>query len=491
MAGAGRKRTFDVSRREALSNWLANQLGAERVHIVAANVLDGGAIQENWRLEVEIVGGRREGRHSWVLRTDAVSRLSLSHDRGREFAVLTAAHGAGICVPEPVLRCADRAVIGAPFMISERVNGTARPREIIPSGAVAAHGEELARQLGQMLARIHAIDPEKAGLGFLPRPPAPPARFRVSIFRACLEEVSEPRPALEYILTWLDRNAPTGIEIVLCHGDYRTGNYMVDLTRDAALTGILDWEFAHLGDRHEDVGYLTAPCWRFGGDMGDPRCVVGGVGGIEAFAAGYREVGGDVLRADQFAYWQVMACAKWATIALMQAERHLGGQERSLELLLTGLMAPQMEYDALCIIQHLEGDPIANRSVEARRKQDKNTDGDTGRQRAAMLVDSALEHFETEIYGTIGRENRYGAAMLRNALAIAGRKLADPSHESAPHLRDAIEAGADLNLAEIANLLRTGGVRAIDGTRLRSALMADVEADLQVRYPKFLAERAR
>eukprot|EP01035_Chromulina_nebulosa_P049233 gene49233-66860_t len=31
------------------------------------------------------------------------------------------------------------------------------------------------------------------------------------------------------------------------------------------LTGILDWEFAAWGDPHEDIGWLCARCWRFGG----------------------------------------------------------------------------------------------------------------------------------------------------------------------------------------------------------------------------------
>jgi len=53
------------------------------------------------------------------------------------------------------------------------------------------------------------------------------------------------------------------------------------------------------------------------------------------------------LDPDSLAYWEILAAAKWATIALLQGERHLSGREPSLEFMLTGLMAGEMEYDAL------------------------------------------------------------------------------------------------------------------------------------------------
>ena len=47
------------------------------------------------------------------------------------------------------------------------------------------------------------------------------------------------------------------------------------------------------------------------------------------------------------AYWEVMAAAKWAVIAILQGDRYLSGGETAIELALTGLMAPEMEFDAL------------------------------------------------------------------------------------------------------------------------------------------------
>jgi hypothetical protein len=42
-------------------------------------------------------------------------------------------------------------------------------------------------------------------------------------------------------------------------------------------------------------------------------------------------------------YWEVMAHLRWAVIALEQGHRHISGREPSLELALTGRMAPELE----------------------------------------------------------------------------------------------------------------------------------------------------
>ena len=54
------------------------------------------------------------------------------------------------------------------------------------------------------------------------------------------------------------------------------------------------------------------------------------------------------------AYWEVMAAAKWAVIAILQGDRFLTGGETAIELALTGLMAPEMEFDALDGIAAIE-----------------------------------------------------------------------------------------------------------------------------------------
>jgi aminoglycoside phosphotransferase (APT) family kinase protein len=167
--------------------------------------------------------------------------------------------------------------------------------------------------------------------------------------RANLDRCSEKRPALEFVLGWLLERAPQPAgPPVLVHGDFRTGNYMVDKGR---LTGILDWEFAHWGDRHEDLGWFCARCWRFGNDALE----AGGIASRQALFDGYDAVSDSPVDRAAMPYWEVLAAARWAVVALLQGERHITGGETSLELLLTGMMAPEMEYDALLGIEAIEG----------------------------------------------------------------------------------------------------------------------------------------
>ena len=106
---------------------------------------------------------------------------------------------------------------------------------------------------GRELARIHSVKPAGRTLSFLPVPVVNPSRREVATMRKALDGASEARPALEYILSWLDANAPEPRSVSLVHGDFRTGNYMVDSGR---LTAVLDWEFALSGTPLIDVGHF-------------------------------------------------------------------------------------------------------------------------------------------------------------------------------------------------------------------------------------------
>lgn len=318
----------------ALERFLAREWGAGRVRVTEAALMSGGAIQENWKLDLDVDGRALRT----VLRTDAPSSLDESHGRAEEYALFRAAHAAGVTVPEPLLLGQGVEGIDRTFFVMERVEGEAAPRRLVGSDRA---GDGLARQLGAELARIHSIAPGAAGLDFLPVPEGAPARARVTEFRAALDASPAAQPVIEWGARWLEREAPPAPEaLVLCHNDYRTGNYMVG---ESGLSGILDWEFAGWGDRHADLGWFCAPCWRFGAMDRE----AGGIGSRAAFYAGYEEVAGPVIDREAVPYWEVLATVRWAVIAMGQGDRHLSGQERSLELALTRHVIPVLERDIL------------------------------------------------------------------------------------------------------------------------------------------------
>ena len=332
---------------ERLAAWIAASAAAEAAEIGRIELLGGGAIQENWALDIALAGGPRAGRHELVLRTSSPSGVSVSWDRMEEFAILRVAHAAGVTVPEPWVACADAAVIGRPFYLMARLAGEARGYRLVRDPQVLARSDALTSQLGVELARLHRVVPPVAGLGFMPVPTGSPAAGRIAEYRRHLDALDAAEPVLEWALSWLERRAPEAGRICLIHGDFRTGNYLVDR---GELSGILDWEFAAFGDPLEDLGWMLARYWRFGAYGRE----AGGIGSREALLAGYEAESGRPVERPLVPFWEVMATVRWAVIAMQQAERHYSGAEPSLELALTGQVLPQLELDLLTRIAEIE-----------------------------------------------------------------------------------------------------------------------------------------
>ncbi len=328
--------------RDRLCAFIAAATRANAVEVRALRKLSGGAIQENWAIDVMIADGPQQGVHEWVLRTDAPSSVATSLTRAQEFAVLRVAFAALALVAEPLWLCEDRAVIGRAFFLMRRLPGIAAGHRLARDDALIPNRERLALQLGANLARVHAVVPPHADLSLLTVPAQGPALHQIESARAHLDLLPAAHPALEWGLRWCERNRPATERVTLVHGDYRTGNYLVD---HGELVGVLDWEFAGWGNPMSDIGWCFARCWRFGRD--DLRA--GGVGEAEDFLAGYEAVSGTRVERDELQYWEVMAHLRWALIALQQAERHRSGEERSLELALTGRMVSALELEALSL----------------------------------------------------------------------------------------------------------------------------------------------
>ncbi|MDY7226569.1 phosphotransferase family protein [Hyalangium rubrum] len=328
------------AQRGALAAWLAAQAEAKEAEIIALARLSGGAIQENWGLEVAFTGGRWGGRQALVVRTDAPSGVAVSLGRPQEFALFQAAFSAGVTVPEPLWQDADGVVLGKPFFVMRRVNGTAAGHRLVKDAAAGGGRVNLAERLGRELARIHSIRPPRAELAFLGSPPDSTARRWIAEFRGWLDRHEAAHPALEWGLRWLERHAADMPRPTLCHNDFRTGNIMVDAQ---GVSGILDWEFAGWGDPLADIGWFCAPCWRFGALERE----AGGLGAREDFYRGYESQSGTPIDRARVPYWEAMATLRWAIIALQQAERHVSGGERNLELALTAHILPALELDLL------------------------------------------------------------------------------------------------------------------------------------------------
>ena len=246
--------------------------------------LSGGATQEIWRFDA---GGR-----PLVLRRAPGGMRTSDHTVGLavEAALLDAAGAGGVPVPRVVHVLRPDDGLGEGFIMAF-VDG-----ETLGGRIVKAPPPGLAAQCGQILRRIHMLDPQ----AFPTLARAPPAQL-VEQWRAVYRAANWPRPVFEVALRWLDAHCPPPpARPVLVHGDFRNGNLMVGAD---GVRAVLDWELAHIGDGLEDLGWLCVNSWRFGRS----ELAVGGFGTVNQLVAGY---GAPVDRA-ALHWWEVFGTLRW------------------------------------------------------------------------------------------------------------------------------------------------------------------------------------
>lgn len=332
-------------------NVAAGLARAARRHFGTDAVIDGlrresgGASRQTWSFDAVVDGIP----HAWVLRRDppvlgmprskAETDRSVSIDRATEFRVLRAAFQAGVRAPEVLFELAPEDGLGEGFVM-RRIGGTAIARKLLRDQPYEAARRKIAGQLGEILARLHAVP--AAGLPPLARREA---ADHIAGQRQALDLLDRPQPVFELALSWLDRRRPAPTKTpVLVHGDYRTGNYLAD---ESGVTAILDWEGAHLGDPIEDLGWLCVKSWRFGA-VDKPA---GGFGSREELWAAYERAGGLKVDPARAHWWEVFGTVRWGIICHNQAWRHLSGAIQSMELASIGRRAVETEVDLLQLLK--------------------------------------------------------------------------------------------------------------------------------------------
>ncbi len=301
----------------------------------------GGASRQTWSFDALVDGER----HDLILRRDPPTQgktereRAVAIDRATEFRVLRAAFEAGVRAPEPLFELTPQDGLGEAYVM-RRIGGIAIARKLLRDAPYETARGKIARQLGEILARVHATDPAT-----LPGLARREAADHIAELRRSLDLLGRPQPVFELALSWLDRRKPAPLDRpVLVHGDYRTGNYLVDET---GVTTILDWELAHLGDPVEDLGWLCVKSWRFGA-IDRPA---GGFGSREELWAAYEQAGGGKVDPVRAHWWEVFGTAHWGIICLNQAWKHLSGSIKSMEHASIGRRAVETEVDLLQLLK--------------------------------------------------------------------------------------------------------------------------------------------
>ncbi|MHB8463351.1 MAG: phosphotransferase family protein [Acidimicrobiales bacterium] len=167
-----------------------------------------------------------------------------------EFALLGTLRGHGLPVPRPLLLEATGRPLHQPFLMLEQVRG-----ETEPAAALGERGPSIARQIAELMARAHAIDPDVVAQDSEAGVPAHELVTRriAHFYDVWKENQVEGSSTIESGFAWALANVEHLEEIsVLVHGDCELRNFLIE---GDEVSAFLDWERAHLGHPAEDLAY--------------------------------------------------------------------------------------------------------------------------------------------------------------------------------------------------------------------------------------------
>ena len=310
----------------ALERVLAPVLG--EVSVENLQPLTGGASRITWAFTATHPDRRR----ALILRTGAADDIHA----GMELEAIVQQRAAVAGAPVPHILTADNspAALGNPYLICDAVAGETIVRRIL-RGLDDAGRSRLLEQCAAALAAIHRADPDGIGLT---------APDDLADWRGRLDEIGDTTATFEWAFRRLADRRPDPSPMRLVHGDFRMGNLIVD---DSGLAAVLDWELTHIGEVYEDLAWFCIRAWRFGA----PETLgAGGLGSVETFLRAYEQAAGTAVDRDAFRWWLTVATLRWGVICRHQAERHLSGEQRSVELAAIGRRVSETEWDILDLL---------------------------------------------------------------------------------------------------------------------------------------------
>ena len=418
--------------------------------------LSGGASRETFAFD--LVGG--SGRRPLILQRQRAGASVSGPGMQAEAALLRAAAARGVPVPTVVADDAGPS-LGGSGIVMDRLDGETIARKLLRDDEWALARGRLVDQAGAALAAIHGIPLEDA--------PPLSAGDQLEEMRTLLAGFDQPLPAIELGLRWLAAHRHPSPRQTVVHGDFRLGNLMVG---PDGLSGVLDWELAHLGDPIEDLGWYCVRAWRFGSPL-----PAGGTGTREQLVAAYEAAGGPAVDLEALRWWEVLGTLKWGLICVLQASAHLGGASRSVELATIGRRVCENEWDLLAL---LPGGPLP----EASPPSAPVTSALYGRPTASELVEAVREWIDDDVRGATEGRVAFHARVAVNALHMVERELAlGPAHE-AQHAAGLAELGC-ADDAELAGRIRSGELDA-DAERVREVVARSVRSKLEVANPRWL-----
>jgi aminoglycoside phosphotransferase (APT) family kinase protein len=323
---------------EILSTFFAKERPGAAVSGVRR--VGGGASKEQFFFTLS-EGGEEE---KFLLRMDPRSAITET-DREREFILIGAMQGR-VPVPEPVWIDNDAKHFPQSAAILRVVSGVTKPSDagVKVSGLGTWLGPDLRAKIKDQfldhLVEIHRYDFRANPLPGFEVPDADPkqaARWAYNYWRELWDvDEGEARPIMALASQWLADNIPDTADLVMLHGDYRTGNYLFD-EESGEITALLDWELARIGDYHEDLGWVLMEI--FGAFDPDGTFRASDLFEREEFIGEYERRSGRSVNRRTLHYYDVMSSWKCNVIVAANGLAAARSQHNHQDVLLTFLAA--------------------------------------------------------------------------------------------------------------------------------------------------------
>ena len=300
----------------------------------------GGASKEQFFFTLTDADGARQ---QYLLRMDPRSAITET-DREREFILLQAMAGV---VPVPEAAWVDPAGthFPQPAAIMKVVSGVTKPSGsgVKVSGLGTWLGEDLRAKLRDQfldhLVTIHAYDFRTNPLPGFEVPDADDlqaARWVINYWHELWRiDHGETRPIVALAQQWLSDNLPPcpPENLVLTHGDYRTGNDLFD-EASGQITALLDWELARVGDFHEDLGWVLMQIF---GTNEDGKFRASDLFEREEFITEYERRSGRTVNRTTLHFYDVLSSYKCYVICAANGLAAARSQHNHQDVLLTFL----------------------------------------------------------------------------------------------------------------------------------------------------------
>ena len=253
-----------------------------------------------------------------------------AHDMGREHRIQKQLAPVFPYVAAMVAFCDDPEVLGAEFYVMERLDGLIPRADLTEDDLTPEQARGMCLSMVEVLAELHSVDPEQAGLASLGKGLGYVRRQVEGWSVRYRNARTDDAPDFEQVMAWLDENQPDDVGNCVIHNDFKMDNLVFDAEDPTRVIGVLDWEMATLGDPLMDLGGDLA-FWVEAGDTDlarfrrVPTHLPGMITRAE-FVQAYCERTGLSLTDEQWRFYEIFGLFRLAVISQQIYYRYFHGQ---------------------------------------------------------------------------------------------------------------------------------------------------------------------